>query len=311
MSTALLFSGQGSQYVGMMRDLVEEFAIARDMVEQADAIMGVALSDICFHGPEELLRETRYTQTALFLHEAILVGILRANPDQPFMYSAVAGHSLGEYSALFSANVIDFTTAFQLVKLRGELMFAAGADRPGTMAAIIGMDDHSVATLCAEITRDADGQIVVPANYNCPGLLVISGDAELDRASLPQFKARGAKIAKELPVSGAFHSPLMKPAQEELARAIHSSEFSSASVDVYVNATAQALRSAEDLKHALIDQLVQPVQWTQSLQAMYSAGIRTYIEIGPGNVLQGLVKRTHNDVAIRGIDKAEHVKALA
>jgi [acyl-carrier-protein] S-malonyltransferase len=311
MSTALLFAGQGSQYVGMVRDLVQDFSLAQTMMQQADDIMGTSLSEICFNGPAELLRETRYTQPALFVHEAILVAVLREQARDTFVYSTVAGHSLGEYSALFAAHVLDFETALRLVKLRGELMFAAGADRPGTMAAVIGMADEAVAELCAQITGSANGeQVIVPANYNCPGQLVVSGDAELVRASLPQFKAGGAKIAKELPVSGAFHSPLMKPAQDELAKAIHTAHFSSASVDVYVNTTAQALRSAQALQAALINQLVQPVQWTQSLQAMYSAGIREYIEIGPGNVLQGLTKRTVSDATIRGIDTAEHVRSF-
>lgn len=307
---ALLFSGQGSQYVGMIRDIAEVFPQARTIIEEADEVFGSSLSAICFSGPDEVLRETRYTQPALFLHEAIIVSLLRTQCPEAIQCSAVAGHSLGEYGALFAAGVLDFRTALSLVSLRGELMFSAGEARPGTMAAIVGAEDAVVEELCHTITVNAgQGLVVVPANYNCPGQLVISGDAELLRQSLQQFKAQGAKIAKELQVSGAFHSPLMQPAQARLAEAIHAADFQDAIIPVYVNATAQPLTSASQLKSALIEQLVAPVRWTQSIRAMQASGIEEFVEIGPGTVLQGLVKRTVSGVSIRGIDTAIHIQA--
>jgi [acyl-carrier-protein] S-malonyltransferase len=310
--TALLFSGQGSQYVGMMRDLVAEFPEAAQMLAQADAIMGISLSAICFDGPADTLKETRYTQPALFVHETILATLLR----DKLSFHAVAGHSLGEYSALFAAGVMDFETALRLVKLRGELMFRAGEYEPGTMAAVVGLDDEKVRVVCERLNdpeKSGDRtKILVAANFNSPGQVVISGSADYVRNNLVAFKEAGAKMVKELPVSGAFHSPLMQSAKAELEQAIHAATMRDASVDVYANALAKPLRAAAEIRTALVQQLVAPVLWTQSLVAMRSAGITTFYELGPGTVLQGLVKRTVDgaDVSIGGFDTAAQVKAL-
>jgi [acyl-carrier-protein] S-malonyltransferase len=305
MATALVFSGQGSQYVGMMRDLNEQFPQAAEMLAIADGIMGVSLRTICFDGPSETLKETRYTQPALFVHEAVLATLLR----EKLPFHATAGHSLGEYSALFAAGVVDFETGLRLVKLRGALMFRAGETLPGTMAAVVGMDDDAVRELCGSLT-DGDN-IIVAANFNSPGQVVISGSAEYLRSKMPDFKAAGAKLVKELPVSGAFHSPLMQSAQNELENAIFAATMHDARVDVYANALAKPLRKAHDIRNALVQQLTAPVLWTQSIQAMQTAGIDTFTELGPGNVLQGLVKRTVTGaVTISGFDTAAQVKAV-
>lgn len=294
MSTAFLFSGQGSQYVGMARDLHEHRECARNLFARAHDILGYSLFDICSEGPAEKLKETRYTQPALFVHEAILIDAIRGRVK----CSAVAGHSLGEYSAMYAAGVLSFDDALKLVSLRGKLMYEAGTVQPGTMAAIVGLSDDVVEGICREIT----GGVVVAANYNAPGQVVISGDAEAVRASLDQFKVAGARMVTELPVSGAFHSSLMKPAQQTLAAAIQETEFHDANVDVVCNVDAAVHRSAQSLREALIAQLVSPVRWTQSLETMFSSGVRDFLEIGPGKVLQGLVKRTLKEVAFRGID---------
>lgn len=313
MATAVIFSGQGSQYVGMMSDLSEQFPQAAQMLTQADAIMGVTtigepFSKICFDGPVETLKETRYTQPALFVHEAILATLLK----EKIPFHSTAGHSLGEYSALFASGVIDFETGLRLVKLRGELMFRAGETLPGTMAAVVGMDDEKVRGLCAELTEVGNlEKTIVAANFNSPGQVVISGSAEYLRAKMPDFKTVGAKMVKELPVSGAFHSPLMQSAQNELEKAIYAATMHDASVEVYANALAKPLRKADDIRAALVQQLTAPVLWTQSIQTMQAAGVDTFYELGPGTVLQGLVKRiVTGTVAISGFDTAEQVKAV-
>lgn len=304
MPTALMFSGQGSQYVGMMHDLVQEFEQARTLAATADDIVGYSLSAIAFHGPEETLKETRYTQPALFLHEAMLVHLLRDTLD----FGAVAGHSLGEYSALYAAGVLDFETALRLVQLRGNLMFEAGEKLPGTMFAIIGMEDAQVEDICKRL--HGGDNVVVAANFNAPGQVVISGSAEYLREQVAVFKEQGARMVVELPVSGAFHSPLLASAQERLAEAIAAAEFRDAQVDVYCNVDATAIRKAEELRTRLVQQLVSPVLWTQTMRAMYDAGFDDFCEIGPGAVLQGLAKRTLKGVALRGYDKAASVQAV-
>jgi [acyl-carrier-protein] S-malonyltransferase len=223
-------------------------------------------------------------------------------------FSVVAGHSVGEYAALYAAEVISFEDAIKLVALRGQLMFTAGEDEPGTMMAVMGADDEKVEAACAELTENGNGNVVVAANYNCPGQLVVSGSAEYLRANAAAFKAAGAKIVKELPVSGAFHSPLMKPAKEKLAEAINNIDFKDAKVPVYSNVYAKPISNASEIKEALIAQLTAPVKWTQSLQAMDADGITDFVELGPGNVLQGLVKRTLAGKNIGGIDKVEDVE---
>ncbi len=304
MASALLFSGQGSQYVGMIRDLADEFSVARELVERADGLLGYSLSSIAFDGPEERLKETRHTQPALFLHEAVLMALAGDRLD----YSAVAGHSLGEYSALYAAGVLDFDTALRLVQLRGTLMFEAGEKLPGTMFAVIGLDDEKVQALCSRL--NSGGNVVVAANFNAPGQVVVSGSAQYLRDNASTFKEEGARMVVELPVSGAFHSPLLESARERLAEAINSASFRDASVDVYCNVDAAPTRSAEELRTRLIQQLVSPVLWTQTMRAMQQAGISEFCEIGPGSVLQGLLKRTLQGVSFRGIDKAADVRSV-
>ncbi|MGA2297307.1 MAG: ACP S-malonyltransferase [FCB group bacterium] len=303
MKSALLFSGQGSQYVGMLNDIYSEYPLAKTQIESADEILGYKLSNICFDGPSETLKETRYTQPALFLHEAVIIDLLR----NKLQYDAVAGHSVAEYSALYAANVISFNDALKLVSLRGELMFRAGESEPGTMFAIINLDDDKVETVCRQLTENGNGNVVVPANYNSPGQIVVSGSAQFLRDNIFAFKEAGTKIVKELVVSGAFHSPLMQPAKQELEKAINSINFNNAECPVYSNVYAKPLTKAEEIKEALILQLTSPVLWTQTMLNMKKAGIDKYIEIGPGNVLQGLVKRTLTDIEFFGIDKSQDI----
>jgi len=306
MKTALLFSGQGSQYVGMLKDIYEKYPDAKQMIDTADDLLGYKLSDICFNGPVEKLKETRYTQPALFLHSAVVFTLLKNKLD----YEAVAGHSVGEYAALFAANVIPFEDALKLVSKRGELMFKAGELMPGTMFAVINLEDEKVEDVCKKLTDEGNGNIVVAANYNCPGQIVVSGSAEYLRANAGAFKDAGARIVKELQVSGAFHSPLLKPAKEDLEKAINEIKFNDAEVPVYPNVTAEPVTNADDLKKYLIEQLMAPVKWTQTIMQMNNNGIGKFIEIGPGNVLQGLVKRTLKDAEFEGFDKVEDVDKI-
>lgn len=306
MKTAFLFSGQGSQYVGMMKDLYESFPIAKETIDFADEILGFKLSEICFNGPFDELKKTRYTQPALFLHSAVITKIVADKIE----FHAVAGHSVGECAALFAAEVLSFEDALRLVAFRGELMFKAGEFAPGTMFAIIGTEDSLVEQVCQELTERGNGNIVVPANYNCPGQIVVSGSADYLRGNVEAFKKIGAKIVKELTVSGAFHSPLMTSAQEKFAQAIESIPFNEAKVPVYVNAEAIPVTDGNKLKEFIIKQLTSPVKWTQSILRMREDGIAKFVEIGAGNVLQGLVKRTVSDCIIMGIDKAEDLKFI-
>jgi [acyl-carrier-protein] S-malonyltransferase len=303
--TACLFSGQGSQYVGMMSDLVRDFDHAALRMKQACQIAGYPLDTICFEGPADILKETRYTQPALFVHEAILWDLVKDKLD----YDAFAGHSLGEYSALYAAGVVSFEDAMRLVLLRGSLMFSAGNEKPGTMFAVIGMSDEQVISLCKELSTDG---IIVPANFNSPGQIVLSGDAEYVRSKAPLFKEAGARMVTELQVSGAFHSPLMVSAAEELGKAIDAVTFNKPSMPVFPNVTATAVTDPLELKRLLLEQLTAPVLWAQSMVSMHDSGIKTFCEIGPGKVLQGLVKRTINDpeLTIRGIDTSNDVHTL-
>lgn len=298
-----IFSGQGSQYVGMAKGLAEQFPAAEALFSQADGILGYSLSSICFDGPMDTLKQTRYTQPALFVHEMALL----AAAEKRLNFDATAGHSLGEYSAICAAGGLTFEHALRLVALRGELMYAAGVNTPGTMAAIVGLDDETVRRICVEISHDKG--VVVPANFNSPGQIVISGSADMVRQSLDVFKSAGAKMAKELPVSGAFHSPLMKPAQDQLAQAIMATPFSDTTIDVYANVTALPTRSADELRRLLIEQVCAPVLWTQTVVNMAADGITTFIEIGPGKVLQGLVKRTV-EAEILGYDTEKDIQQL-
>ncbi|MDZ4746607.1 MAG: ACP S-malonyltransferase [bacterium] len=305
MTKALLFSGQGSQYVGMGRDVCEQLPAVEELFERADMQLGYSITGIMFDGPEDTLKETRNTQPALFVHEAALLEAtgLHKNAD------ALAGHSLGEYTALYAAGVLSFADALALVRLRGTLMYDEGLRIPGTMAAVVGLTDEQVVELCSTLNEGGE-KIIVPANFNSPGQIVISGSAEYLRASLPQFKAAGAKIVKELAVSGAFHSPLLQGASVALSEALDNTPFNNARCDVYVNVSGEPMRDGSALREAAKKQLTSPVQWTQTLLAMKADGLTEFIEVGPGSVLQGLVKRTLTDVVMQGVDKIADVQRL-
>jgi [acyl-carrier-protein] S-malonyltransferase len=302
---ALVFSGQGSQYVGMMADLLDLYPQARAIGDRANEILGYNLIEICVNGPAETLKETRHTQPALFVHEAMVLDLTGVQRQA----SAVAGHSLGEYSALYAAGVLSFEDALRAVALRGTLMYETGLSIPGTMAAIVGLADDVVLEVCARLDN-IDGQRIVAANFNAPGQVVVSGSAEYVRASLPAFKEAGAKLVKELAVSGAFHSPLLQEAQRPLSEALNEITFLDAAIDVYVNVSGMPIRSGHELRSAAQQQLTAPVQWTHTIEEMVRRGITTVTEVGPGNVLQGLVKRIAPAVALHGIDTAVHVQSI-
>jgi len=306
MKTAILCSGQGSQYVGMISDLYSKYDVVKNLVDKADKILGYKLSEICFTGPMETLKETRYTQPALFLHSAVIFELIKDKID----FDVVAGHSVGEYAALYAAGVLSFEDALKLVARRGELMFEAGTKEPGTMFAVIGLDEDKLVEVCDKLNENPEGNVVVPANYNSPGQIVISGSRDFLRENAGKFKEAGCRMVKELVVSGAFHSPLMQAAQDELEKAINSTQFKTALKPVYANVSAKPLQDADDIKQALIEQLTAPVLWTQTISNMKQDEVTKYIEIGAGNVLQGLVKRTVEDVEIAGFDKAEDFDKL-
>ncbi|MEJ5245270.1 MAG: ACP S-malonyltransferase [Bacteroidota bacterium] len=304
MKTALLCSGQGSQYVGMMKDLFDNSNIAKEIIQKADEILDFSLSEICFNGPMDVLKQTRFTQPAIFLHSAVLYELLK----DKLVFDAVAGHSVGEYAALYIADVIEFEDAIRLVSLRGQLMYSAGEELPGTMFAVLNLDDDKVIEVCSKLNQNDNDAVVVAANFNSPGQVVVSGSRDYLRNNVNAFKEAGAKLVKELVVSGAFHSPLMKPAQLELEKAINTIEFKNAKVPVYSNVYAKPLTNADEIKNALIAQLTAPVLWTQSLRQMFDDGITRFVELGPGQVLQGLVKRTLENVEILGYDKFDDLQ---
>ncbi len=292
---AFIFPGQGSQKVGMGKDHFEKNVPFKELLTKGDELLGYPVSDIMFEGPAETLTQTQYTQPAIFLHSFALFKTLGEKPDM------VAGHSLGEFSALASAGALEFEEALELVSLRGKLMQNAGEVHPGTMAAIIGMDDHVVDEIC-EIATESIQKPVVPANYNCPGQLVISGDEDAVKKAVELAKEKGCRLAKMLPVSGAFHSPLMKPAFETLQEKLDETEFSEPACPVYSNYTAEATTDPSEIKNNLLYQLINPVRWTQTLLNMEKDGATSFIEVGPGNVLQGLVKRTLKNANIEGYE---------
>ncbi len=298
--TAYIFPGQGSQYVGMGKDLYEQFPIAKNYFDEADLVFGFSLSKICFEGPEEELKQTKNTQPAIFLHSVALWKLLKRTDA-----SMVAGHSLGEYSALVAAEAISFADAIKLVRLRGELMQKAGEENPGTMAAIVGLD----ASVVGEITSKAyEAGIVQAANFNSPGQIVISGSVAGVRKAMEIAKERGAKIVKELVVSGAFHSPLMQSAKGKLKEALDAVTINDAKIPVYANVTAKPVQRASEIRNLLFEQVTSPVRWEESVNNMVEDGATAFIEIGPGKILQGLVKRTAASAEISGIDKAAEVK---
>lgn len=281
-----IFPGQGSQFVGMGKELYEQSALAKDLFEQANDIIGFRISDMMFTGTDEDLKQTKVTQPSIFIHSVILAKTLGAS----FQPDMVAGHSLGEFSALTANGTLSFEDGLRLVIERANAMQAACEAVPGTMAAVLALDDEKVESICAGIDK-----VVVAANYNCPGQLVISGSVEGVTMACEQMTAAGARRALILPVGGAFHSPLMEPARERLAAAIESTTFHTPSCAVYQNVTAMPHRNTEDIKKNLIAQLTAPVRWTQSVQHMVADGATTFIEVGPGKVLQGLVKKIHKE----------------
>lgn len=283
---AYVFPGQGAQFTGMGKDLYENSATAKALFEQANEILGFRITDIMFEGTAEQLKETKVTQPAVFLHSVILAKTL--DNFQPDM---VAGHSLGEFSALVANGTLSFEDGLKLVSQRAIAMQKACEITPSTMAAVLGLDDKIVEDVCASI----DG-VVVAANYNCPGQLVISGEFTAVEKACEAMKAAGAKRALLLPVGGAFHSPMMEPAREELAAAIEATTFNEPSCPVYQNVTASAVSNADEIKRNLIIQLTAPVKWTQSVQQMIKDGASSFTEVGPGKVLVGLVNKIDREV---------------
>ena len=286
---AYIFPGQGAQFVGMGLDLYEKSTEAKALFEAANGILGFSITDIMFSGTDEDLKQTKVTQPAIFLHSVILSKVLGKN----FAPQMVAGHSLGEFSALVTNGTLSFEDGLQLVAKRAAAMQKACELQPGTMAAVLGLEDAKVEELCATI----DG-IVTPANYNCPGQLVISGELKAVEAACEKMKEAGAKKALILSVSGAFHSVLMKPAEEELAAAIEQTAFHKPLCPVYQNVTTTAVSDENAIKTNLIKQLTAPVKWTQSVQQMIADGATEFIEVGPGKVLQGLVKKINKEAVV-------------
>lgn len=283
---AYIFPGQGAQFTGMGLDLYEHSPMAQDLFEQANAILGFSITDVMFEGSAEDLKETKVTQPAIFLHSVILAKTL-GNSFKPDM---VAGHSLGELSALVANNTLTFEDGLRLVSKRALAMQKACELKPSTMAAVLGLEDDMVEQVC----KNTSG-IVVAANYNCPGQLVISGEIDAVERACETLKEKGARRALVLPVGGAFHSPLMEPAREELAAAIENTTFSKPNCPIYQNVTANAVNNEASIKTNLISQLTAPVRWTQSVQQMIADGATLFTEVGPGNVLQGLVKKINRE----------------
>ncbi len=289
---AYVFPGQGAQFVGMGKDLYENSPLAKEMFEKANEILGFRITDLMFSGTDEDLRQTRVTQPAIFLHSVILAATL----GEDFRPDMVAGHSLGEFSALVSNTALSFEDGLRLVSARAQAMQKACESEPSTMAAILGLEDSRVEEIC----RDID-EVVVPANYNSPGQLVVSGSLKGIEVACERLKAAGARRALPLKVGGAFHSPLMEPARVELAEAIHSTNFSTPICPIYQNATAERITDPARIKQNLIAQLTAPVLWTQIVQHMIADGADTFVEVGPGNVLQGLISKIGKEVTVSGV----------
>jgi [acyl-carrier-protein] S-malonyltransferase len=289
---AYIFPGQGSQFVGMGKDLYESNALAKEYFEKANSILGFRISDTMFTGTEEELKQTKVTQPAIFIH-SVIKAFIAGDSFKPGM---VAGHSLGEFSSLVANKSLSFEDALQLVYKRAMAMQKACELQPSTMAAVLGLDDAKVEEICKQIEG-----VVVPANYNCPGQLVISGSVDAVNKACEALKAAGAKRALLLNVGGAFHSPLMEPARVELQAAIESTNFSAPICPIYQNVTAKATKEEKEIRANLIAQLTAPVRWSQSVQQMIADGATEFIECGPGNVLQGLVKKINREAVVSSV----------
>jgi len=294
MKHAIVFPGQGSQFKGMGKSLYERYSTAREIFEKANAVLGFRISDLMFEGSEEELKQTRVTQPAIFLHS--IVAFLM-HPE--LKMDMAAGHSLGEFTALVATGVLSFEDGLQLVAARAEAMQEACNLQPSGMAAVLGMDDEQVESICASI----EGEIVVAANYNCPGQLVISGTRQGVALACEKLKAAGARRAVPLPVSGAFHSPLMEPAREKLQKAIAAVEFHTPSCPVYQNVSATATTDPALIREQLIAQLTSPVRWTQTIRMMIADGARDFTEVGPGKVLSGLIQKIDSSVQVHQIQE--------
>jgi [acyl-carrier-protein] S-malonyltransferase len=296
MKHAYIFPGQGSQFPGMGKEHYENSAFAKKLFEQANDVLGFRISDVMLNGTEEDLKQTNVTQPAVFLHSVIAYrGIENASPDM------VAGHSLGEFTALVANGTVSVDDALKLVSVRARAMQKACEAQPSTMAAVLGLPDEKVEEVCAAVQHET-GEVVVPANYNCPGQLVISGSLKGIEKACEAMKAAGAKRALVLPVGGAFHSPLMEPAKTELRAAIESVKFHTPTCAVYQNVVARGVMDREEIKQNLIDQLTGAVRWTQSVNAMISDGASRFTEAGPGKVLQGLVLKINKEMLVEGVN---------
>ena len=293
---AFVFPGQGSQFSGMGKNLYESNEAAKALFEKANEIVGFRISDIMFEGTDEQLKQTNVTQPAVFIHSVI--AFLTTDHTTPDM---VAGHSLGEFSALVANKTLSFEDALRLVSIRAKAMQAACEIQPSTMAAVLALADEKVEEVCVTVSKET-GEVVVPANYNCPGQLVISGSVKGIEIACEQMKAAGAKRALVLPVGGAFHSPLMEPAKIELAAAIEATEFNNPICPVYQNVTASAVTDPAQIKANLIAQLTGAVKWTQTVEAMVADGATHFTEFGPGKVLQGLVQKVYKEAVVDGVN---------
>jgi len=293
---AFVFPGQGSQFSGMGKNLYESNEAAKALFEKANEIVGFRISDIMFEGTDDQLKQTNVTQPAVFIHSVI--AYLTTDHTTPDM---VAGHSLGEFSALVANQTLSFEDALVLVSIRAKAMQAACEIQPSTMAAVLALADDEVEEICASVSAES-GEVVVPANYNCPGQLVISGSVKGIEIACEQMKAAGAKRALVLPVGGAFHSPLMEPAKIELAAAIEATTFNTPICPVYQNVTASAVTDPAQIKANLIAQLTGAVKWTQSVEAMVANGATNFTEFGPGKVLQGLVQKVNKEAIVTGVN---------
>ncbi|MDP4260910.1 MAG: ACP S-malonyltransferase [Bacteroidota bacterium] len=300
MKHAYIFPGQGSQFPGMGKEHYTNSAFAKKLFEQANDILGFRISDIMFEGSEEDLKQTNVTQPAVFLHSVIAFRSIDPSASSGARPDMVAGHSLGEFSALVANGTLSFEAGLSLVAVRARAMQKACELNPSTMAAVLGLPDEKVEAICKEV-QDETGEIVVPANYNCPGQLVISGSVKGVEIACERMKAAGAKRALGLPVGGAFHSPLMEPAKEELQAAIESTDFHTPSCAIYQNIAAKAVMDKTGIKQNLIEQLTGAVRWTQSVQSMIADGASTFTEVGPGKVLQGLVLKIDKTMNVAGV----------